>query len=66
MRISPHLRIGGESLSHQAKRGVRPIRKRPCQRCDGDGYLDIVDPDTGGVLGPRPCPDCGGSGERGA
>jgi hypothetical protein len=25
--ISPHLRIGGEPLSHQAKRGVTPIAK---------------------------------------
>jgi hypothetical protein len=27
VRISPHLRIGGEPLSHQAKRGVTPIAK---------------------------------------
>lgn len=34
----------------------------PCRRCEGDGYLDIVDPETGGVIGPRPCDACGGSG----
>jgi hypothetical protein len=27
MSISPHLRRGGESLSHQAKRGVAPVEK---------------------------------------
>lgn len=28
-----------------------------CATCEGDGYLDIVD-DFGGVIGPKPCPDC--------
>jgi hypothetical protein len=32
-----------------------------CETCDGDGYVDIPDPETGGVLGPAPCPDCDGS-----
>lgn len=35
---------------------------RPCEHCDGDGYLDIVN-DDGGVDGPMPCPDCNGSGD---
>lgn len=30
-----------------------------CPECDGDGYVDIVD-DWGGVVGPAPCPKCGG------
>jgi DnaJ-class molecular chaperone len=34
-----------------------------CQRCEGDGYLDIMDPDHyGAVIGARECPDCGGTG----
>jgi len=28
-----------------------------CERCDGDGYVDIVN-DWGGVIGLAPCPDC--------
>ena len=35
-----------------------------CPYCDGDGYTDIVD-DFGGVTGPRPCEECGGTGDRG-
>lgn len=31
--------------------------KDPCETCDGDGYVDIVD-DWGGVIGPAPCPNC--------
>lgn len=34
-----------------------------CPKCDGDGYLDIMDPDHyGAVIGARPCPRCDGSG----
>ena len=36
-----------------------------CERCDGDGYLDVMDPDHyGAVIGMRECPDCDGSGTR--
>lgn len=35
-----------------------------CPFCDGDGYSDIVD-DWGGVVGPKPCEECGGTGDRG-
>ena len=62
--LSPHLRLGNDALSHQAKAGVTPIRKNPCPHCEGDGYNDISDPETGGVLGPAPCSYCDGTGER--
>jgi DnaJ-class molecular chaperone len=36
---------------------------RPCPKCDGDGWIDIMDPDhDGAVLGARACPRCGGEG----
>lgn len=35
-----------------------------CQECGGDGYLDIPDPETGGVMGPRCCPECNGGSRR--
>lgn len=35
-----------------------------CPYCDGDGYTDILD-DFGGVIGPRPCEECDGTGDRG-
>lgn len=28
-----------------------------CEDCQDDGYIDVVDPNTGGVLGPSPCPN---------
>lgn len=36
-----------------------------CKRCDGDGWLEIMDPDHyGAVIGMRECPDCEGTGNR--
>ncbi len=40
------------------------MKKDPCPECDGWGYNDIDDPETGGVLGPRPCTACDGTGAR--
>jgi hypothetical protein len=37
------------------------VTKRDCPKCEGDGWVEIVDEETGGVIGPRPCPDCDGS-----
>lgn len=28
-----------------------------CETCEDDGWIDIPDPETGGVLGPAPCPN---------
>lgn len=28
----------------------------PCPVCDDDGWVDINDPEAGGVLGARECP----------
>ncbi|MCA9880307.1 MAG: hypothetical protein KC442_21075 [Thermomicrobiales bacterium] len=34
-----------------------------CKRCDGDGWIEVMDPDHyGAVIGVRECPDCGGTG----
>ncbi len=27
-----------------------------CETCDDDGYIDLIDEETGGVIGPAPCP----------
>lgn len=36
-----------------------------CKRCDGDGWVEIMDPEfAGAVIGARECPSCGGSGNR--
>jgi DnaJ-class molecular chaperone len=34
-----------------------------CPKCDGDGYLDVMDPDHyGAVIGAQQCPLCEGEG----
>lgn len=40
----------------------KPTPAGTCPVCEGDGYVDVPDPETGGVLGPAPCPnpDCEG------
>ena len=36
-----------------------------CKKCDGDGWIEIMDPDHyGAVIGARTCPNCEGTGER--
>ncbi len=35
----------------------------PCQKCDGDGEVDIWDEEGNHLR--KTCPDCGGSGRRG-
>ncbi len=35
-----------------------------CKKCDGDGWVEIMDPDwDGAVIGARECPVCEGSGK---
>ena len=37
-----------------------------CIICDGDGYVDVLDDEGFGVLGPAPCPKCYGLDPDGA
>jgi DnaJ-class molecular chaperone len=63
--LSPHLRLGNDALSHQAKAGVTPIRKNPCTACGGTGSVRVHGPEDYGVsFESEECEGCDGTGER--
>ena len=37
-----------------------------CSTCDGDSYIDVLDDEGFGVIGPAPCPKCCGLDTDGA
>lgn len=35
----------------------KPASAHTCEQCDGDGYIDVMDPNHyGAVIGAAPCP----------
>ncbi|TXH50924.1 MAG: hypothetical protein E6Q97_19415 [Desulfurellales bacterium] len=63
-RVQQYRKIAAAIQASIAKQLRAQEGVRDCPRCDGYGWIEVMDPDHYGVvIGGRECPDCKGTGE---